>query len=311
MMNKHNYNIVISSDANYLVHAETLIASIEDNVQGDITIYVLSLNIPPNLKHSCRNKFTRAKIEFIDITIEQIKSKLSKKNKLGGYMSLASYGRLLIPELIPSTVKKCLYIDVDGIILNDLDSLWEIDLKGYALAAVKDTNHLYSKTCIGLNAEDLYINAGLILWNLAEIRDGLVDTFANFIEAHNGDVFHMDQGVINGSLKGRILELPTKYNVTSNLFYFSANQCNKFYHNYNIAPQELREARERPVFVHFVLGGSSRPWQSHCKHPLKDKYWKYRLGLGYPYTLEKDTRDIKQKLVDWANRNFSFVFSIF
>ena len=52
--------------------------------------------------------------------------------------SLATYARIFIADLLPSSVKRVIYLDGDTIVNQELLSLWQMSMKNYALAAVVD-----------------------------------------------------------------------------------------------------------------------------------------------------------------------------
>lgn len=305
-MNKTvTFPIVISSDKNYIPHVITLLSSIEVNVKGKIEIYMLCFSLDNSDKKNIQQLFPSFNFSFIDLSEYIIQSRLSPQRDLKGYMSYAAYARLLIPELLPVSIKKCLYLDVDGIILKDLMPIWDVDISDYCIGGIKDTCNIISKQKIGLDYNDVYINSGFIIFNLEKCRqEKIVSKFVDFINYYEGKVWHMDQGVINGSLQSQILLLPINYNVLTPLFFFTSKTINKFYCNYNITDKQLKEARENPLFVHFTKGGTSRPWENHCKHPYKNKYWEYRLKKGLSEKKIKDNRNIKLRFFDWIIRHF-------
>ena len=52
-------------------------------------------------------------------------------------MSRATYARLLLPELVPSSVTRLLYLDCDIVVLRDIGELFDERLDGSLLAAVE------------------------------------------------------------------------------------------------------------------------------------------------------------------------------
>lgn len=300
----NKYNIVVSTDSKYLIHTQTLISSIETNVKGKIKVFVLSFGLTEREKLETKNLFN-CEIIYIDLTDEIISKRLCPQYTLGGYMSVASYGRLLIPELLPKEIDKCLYLDVDGIVLKDLDKLWEYNLDDYVVAGCKDITLEYCKLEIGIHPLASYINAGFILFNLKRAREiDLTQLFSEFIIKHKGNVLHMDQGVLNGVLSEHILLLPFSYNVLTPLFFQNSHSLNNHYFKYDISESDLENARNNPLFVHFTAGNTSRPWEQNCKHPYRRHYWEYREKLGHPFLLDKDKRSLKLRIIDWGYRNF-------
>jgi lipopolysaccharide biosynthesis glycosyltransferase len=297
----NTYHIVVATDCNYLIHTATLMASIADNVDGEINMHVLAFNLTQDDKNLLNKVNGKLSCEFYDLDDEVIAKRLLGKGNLSGDRSLAAFARLLIPEILDESIDRCLYMDVDAVVLNDIAELWNTDMQGYAVAGVLDTNPISRHEAVGLNPEDTYINSGLILWNLDFCRkNNVVDKFAAFIQERNGKVDAMDQGTLNGSISQYIKQLPPPSNVLTTFFQLSEIQIKQLYglsHTYR--DSELKVAIAKPIFVHFTPNLTTRPWQKHCKHPLKKKYWQYRLQVDSRYHLDDDNRPIKVRLLSW------------
>jgi len=78
------------------------------------------------------------------------------------YCSPYTLLRLFI-DMIPEIQDKILYLDIDIMLNRDITLLYDIDLTGYEYAAARDH---YGKFLINPN----YINAGVLLFNMEEIR---------------------------------------------------------------------------------------------------------------------------------------------
>ena len=128
-----------------------------------------------------------------------------------------------MPELLESE-QKVLYLDTDVIVLQDLRELYEYDLEENLVAGVKayaypvpddDEKERYKKKSGGKSLDD-YINAGVLLMNLYEMRK------CNFVEQSmelvGKDLPCQDQDIINILSEGRRVTLPFKYNVC-NIYY--------------------------------------------------------------------------------------------
>lgn len=99
---------------------------------------------------------------------------------------------------------RVLYLDADTIVEHDLSSLWEIDLKDYYYAGVKQpyqSQHGY-----------VYLNGGVALCNLKKLRDGTDDILINAINTI--DYPFCDQECIAEHLQGKVLTLPGRWNVS-------------------------------------------------------------------------------------------------
>src|SRR6202022_4244395 len=53
------------------------------------------------------------------------------------YASRATYLRLLLPDMLPASAARVIYLDPDVLVRADLAQLWQIDLGSYALAAAR------------------------------------------------------------------------------------------------------------------------------------------------------------------------------
>lgn len=110
--------------------------------------------------------------------------------------------RVIYSQLLPQ-LDKVLSLDVDTIVTDDISELWEIDLNNYYVAGVRDTP--------ALNKNGLYINAGVLLQNLTNIRNDKRDLQAVFRLNHFKKEYP-EQDIINEIYKNKIFELPSEYN---------------------------------------------------------------------------------------------------
>ena len=76
----------------------------------------------------------------------------------GGYMVLM---RAVYSKLFPD-LDKILSLDLDTIVNEDISNLWDIDMSNYYVAGVRDTPEF--------NKNGLYINGGVLMYNLDKIR---------------------------------------------------------------------------------------------------------------------------------------------
>ncbi|SEJ17090.1 Lipopolysaccharide biosynthesis protein, LPS:glycosyltransferase [Lachnospiraceae bacterium A10] len=126
--------------------------------------------------------------------------------------------RLIIPRVL-SRLDKLIYLDADLLVNRDIKELWDIDIAGYSLAAVKDIG--YKDLAIvpefvmqkeGL--ADRYFNAGVLLMNLSFIRNtgDLLELTHRFLE-ENPDAYLLDQDALNYYFNSSTLLLDDDWNV--------------------------------------------------------------------------------------------------
>ncbi len=189
-------------------------------------------------------------------------------------IAIAAYARLFLASVIPESYDKILYLDCDTIIRDDIADLWNVEMEDCMVAGVKDTLDRFFIEIIGLGPEEAYVNSGVLLINLAGWREEhLEQQFMDFIRRFDGNVPHHDQGTINGVCVKKKYIVPPRYNVTSNLYSFSAKTIRRIYSMDSFYSQEeLDEAKKNPVVLHFTTGLVGRPWEENCIHPMKEEY---------------------------------------
>lgn len=100
-------------------------------------------------------------------------------------------------------VDTILSLDIDTIIDKDISDLWDISLDGYYFAAAKEPHRTHNGF--------LYTNAGVVLYNLEKLRDGKAQEVIDVLNSRQ--YTWVEQDVFNYLCQGRILEMPSKYNI--------------------------------------------------------------------------------------------------
>lgn len=117
--------------------------------------------------------------------------------------------RCYFTSLLPNE-DKILYLDTDLVIEKDLSELWNIDMTGYAFAAVRDNNiNNYHRPF--MDELPFYFNSGVLLMNLKYLRDHKLE---GVIHKHlnNCAWSFPDQDVLNIIGAGHVFELDCKFN---------------------------------------------------------------------------------------------------
>ena len=263
-------NIAYSTDNNYVKYLGiSMISLLENNRNLEINIYIIDNGINDKNKELLNNiaKNYNAKITYLDFKA------LTKNLKTDNTYPVSSYGRIFLSVL---NLDKIIYLDCDSIIADSLEDLDNIDISDYYIAGVQDTVTNFFKTSIGLNKDDRYINAGMLVINLKKWReDKIEEKCLQYIDKCKGSVPHHDQGTINAICSSKMLILHPKYNLMTPMFY-KAEQNKKLYDMKEYYEQkELDEAIQNPVFIHYTNGFFNRPWNADCTHPLKNIFLKY------------------------------------
>ena len=128
------------------------------------------------------------------------------------------------------------YFNIIRKICNNLRFLFNSNIRDFYDAPLSDSLvagahdlllSSYYRERIGINKEEPYFNAGILLIPLNIWRkENLQSKFIDFLIAHNGVVFHHDQGIINAVCAGRKKVVLPKYNTISNYFYYPYKYMN-------------------------------------------------------------------------------------
>lgn len=272
-------NIVLCTDNNYIMPCGvTMISLLENNKRVPITFHIIGMDLKEKSKEilfTISHKYNNVSVLFHEIKKEFLESYGFSLYGVG-HLSIATYARLFLAEILPSRVEKVLYLDCDIIVNKDLSELWNTNIENYSVAGVPDLYCMFQTQIIktlGYREEFKYINLGVLLINLKYWREN--DVIRSFISFYNEkheilaslDEAFQDQDIVNGSLYNTKLLLPIKYNVID--CYYATKQNNLFQYQ-----NEVLEAIKDPVIIHYTSG--NKPWIKTCWHSLRKEFIKYK-----------------------------------
>ena len=304
-------NVLFSSDDGYAQHLGAAMYSLlEHNSDfNKIQLFIVDNHISVANKarlETIGHQFPNAVIVWVQFDAWEEQLKLD----MAWSISVSSYARLFVGSMIPANVEKILYLDCDMIVCRSLKELWNTDLQGCVLGAVQDFVNDRTKASVGVAPHEKYINAGMLLIDLNLWRKANVELESlRFINEHQGNVTHHDQGVLNGVLRGKIHILPLRYNLMTIHYMFNRRKLSKYYLDKAIfySEAEVEEAKKEPTILHYTPSFTSRPWVRDCCHPLKKLYWQ-----AVEQTPWRGTKYISNnakwyvRLIDWRYRNLPF-----
>lgn len=195
---------------------------------------------------------------------------------------LSAFTRLYSGELLPKNLNKVLYLDCDTIIRGSLEELDNWDVSGKVVWGIKDCVGKEYKKNIGLKADDLYINAGVLLMNLEKLRKiDISNRLSSYMAKYEKIINYADQDVLNGTFRNYIGVLPPQYNVmtTGAVYSYKNIQILRRPTNY-YTEKELNTAVTNPVLIHYTTNMLIvRPWFANTNHPWANEFRKY-MGLS-------------------------------
>lgn len=201
--------------------------------------------------------------------------------KVGGAITVATYYRLLIPQLLPAH-DKAIYLDADLIVEGDLAALWDVPLDDRHVLAVQDQGvreisgpfGLTNYRALGIPAGRKYFNAGVLVMNLAKWRRrGTAETILRYVrEQHEHIRFH-DQDGLNAVLWDDWKELDPRWNQMPQILQVKTAGASPF------APETFERLVRQPYIVHFA--SADKPWSYGCRHPATPRFFHYVDRTGF------------------------------
>ena len=160
---------------------------------------------------------------------------------LWGRMSVATYDKLLLAELLDPSLPRAIWLDADILVLTDISQLWK-QPEGDRLAlactdplvpTVASTFGVAGWKDLQLPPESPYFNAGVLLVNLDAWRTWQVSSRAiDYLRQHYDRVYFWDQEALNATLANRWASIEVAWNsspdripahTTPHLIHFSGN----------------------------------------------------------------------------------------
>lgn len=153
-----------------------------------------------------------AEVRYIDILPQLDSIRRYGQKAWGDFPSLVTWARLFLPQLLPAEVDRVLYLDGDTLVAGDLSELYATDLSGVSIAAVEDCVNRQYRAALGLTPEAPYINAGVLLFHIAQLRLSIPSNWPD-LYFREGKVYPMaDQDVINLMFADSCRHLSLRYN---------------------------------------------------------------------------------------------------
>ncbi|SHF10709.1 Lipopolysaccharide biosynthesis protein, LPS:glycosyltransferase [Bacteroides faecichinchillae] len=265
-------NIVIVTDDGYVQHAAVMLTSLfESNSSNRFHIFVFTNDISgenySRLERLCAAYGNSISVHYPEKELLHNSNIDIMRLNSGGWSKMI-YHKLFMPLILPKSVERCLFLDVDMVIVDDLAPLYNIKMVDYnIIAAVEDLlSCIPRKKALGLAMSDLYINSGVMVcdieqWRKEEKRRPIFD----FVYKWSDRVIN-EQDVIAAYMKGRIQLIPIRWNMVGCNYLRKKNVFPKYY-------EELTNARRHPAIHHFCT--LIPPWYADSPHPFRKLYIKF------------------------------------
>lgn len=265
-------NVCMAFDDNYLHHGMVAVTSMIQNMQEDAKIS-LHLLCSKNLSDSSRRKIIEEFKNHVVVSFWNVDESLFLNFPLNRkHININTYYRLIIDKVL-SHLDKVIYIDADVIVCGNIAELWNEDLDDSLIAGSLDEGGVSQSRRLKLPPSSNYINAGVLIFNLKEIRKKYNDVFDIYSEKYleySDRIILQDQDILNIVYFDHIKVLDLRWNINSRLF-----RQNTLERKYSEVDENI--ALNNVGIIHFT--DTYKPWTFFCSHPYADLYWKYRGSL--------------------------------
>ena len=134
--------VVLAADEQFAMPLAVTVSSALESLAPDkrLQLYILDAGITDSTKQRLLGSWPadRFRVEWLAVDASQLAG-----SPVSGHVNLVSYYRILIPRVLPSHIRRVIYLDSDLIVRSDLSRLWAQELGGHPCLAVQDCSAPY------------------------------------------------------------------------------------------------------------------------------------------------------------------------
>lgn len=258
--------IVFSTNFEFFPYLSVCLQSIKDNINSNYKyeINILERGLTPNNKNFLKNQMSSDNFVIKFYNVEKLLEKFSSPQNLQ-HISVDTYSRFFIPSIL-NAYEKCIYLDGDTIVRDDLAKLYQTPLNGKTIGASvcavisawtnidKEIKDYINKT-IGISDNSKYFQAGVLILNLKKMREN--NSQEKLIELASKKKWKFaDQDILNKLYKDDVQYIDMAWN-----YEYEHSDMRKAQYK-EMMPlsilQEYINAKKNPKIIHFQ--GQRKPW---------------------------------------------------
>ncbi len=248
-------NILVAINKKYVRQLNILLNSIGySNNKENFNIYILNKNLDKDDLENITEGLDLNRFIINDIKIP--KCEIDTFPVLEKRYPEEIYFRLYASKYLPKDIDRVLYLDADTLVINSLKKFYETDFEGNLFIAathIKKVLHKINEIRLDIKEDEPYINTGVLLINLKELRKiNVEEKVVSFIKSKGNKLLLPDQDIVT-TLFG------DKIKLVDELKYNLGERAWKLY-NLNNAKNKitLRWIRNNTVIIHYY--GRNKPW---------------------------------------------------
>jgi lipopolysaccharide biosynthesis glycosyltransferase len=296
MEERDRIHIALAFDQNFIVPFYVLLTSIFlNNKNNNLLFHTITEGIDQKQKDEITSfvQGNNAEITFYSVDVKLVQQFILSLD--APHVTSATYYRLYFPELVPTSVNKLLYLDIDIIVNGDLEKLFRTSINRFPVGAVADPKIL-RRPDLGIDEDGEYFNAGVLLLCLSEWRrQKISEKTIEFLNTSSEKIVLGDQDALNFVLVNNWYKLDKSYNIT---FYDIPTGLKR---------RDFGTYLSDKVIIHFTT--QNKPWLHTCTNRLRYLYHYYFQQSPYAgtnvYTDEKVKKKYRYKILKrWLKEFF-------
>jgi len=293
LSNDESIVVVCAADDGYSMPLSVTVRSLLENLGADkrVDLYIIDGGISDRNKQKILNslKPDTYNLTWLSIPDEWVNDipELPGSERI----KISAYYRLFIPKLLPTTVRKAIYLDSDLVVCHDITDLWNLELLDSYALAVQDTVAPFASSSwglrrykeLGLQSDCKYFNSGVLVINLDKWRaDHVSEEVVEYLITNQEYVIAHDQDGLNAVLANKWTDIDPRWNQQPEIFSYASWENSQF------SKETYDSLVAAPYIVHFATGG--KPWNTREPHPFKHLFFKYvdmTAWKGYRFDLQR------------------------
>ena len=261
--------IVLISDENYVMPTEVMVQSICDSARkygGRFIVSVCSWELSDASMQQLQNHSDgNVQVQIVLVDSCKYKERMNKINQ-NSHVTPTALMKFELANLFPDD-DYILYLDGDMVVKGNLNEVFDIKLKNNLVAASYEfwkymlKHYQYTGDD---SVPDFYFNSGVMLLNARAFRQENIteQLWKTKLEQFNidmkGKFALMDQDVFNAVCKGRVVELPIRFNCNTRFTHdVNVKDINRVF---NTKYECVEEIKEDALILHYV-GKEDKPWK--------------------------------------------------
>lgn len=258
-------NVATALNRKYINYTIVMLSSLCENNSVHIDAYILHSELTEDDIRYMEQCLKQYDITLVPLLVE--KSRFDDRLPRDAQWSIETYYRLMLMDLLPETVKRILYLDVDLIINKSLEEYYSVAFETDEIIACVDR---CGKAGWQRSAKQLqmfapmiecgyqYFNAGVMLLNVQEIRQKYhFEQYLAAIEEWNYEMSAPDQDILNYVHWQKIGYIdPYEYDLFARIA-----------HNEKLSYDTVKQ---KAYIIHFA---GDKPWETTNVHYDIEKIW--------------------------------------